>query len=93
MTSVKFFVGEISHFSIVSDASEAFQNLSDDLRIISECFYQWKMHLNLNMSKQAQKVIFSKKNKKSVTPTFNYWKQTKLHTKKELGLTLMSKNT
>lgn len=92
MTSVKFFAGDISHFSIVSDASETFQNLSDDLRIISECSYQWKMHLNLNMSKSSKSHFF-KKHKKSVTPTFNYWKQTKLHTKKELGLTLMSKNT
>ena len=67
MTSVKFFAGDISHFSIVSDASETFQNLSDDLRIISECSYQWKMHLNLNMSKKLKKSFFQKTQKISHT--------------------------
>lgn len=84
MTSVKFFVGEISHFSIVSDASETFQNLSDDLRIISECFYRWKMHLNLNMSKQAQKVIFSKKTKNQSHPLLTIGNRQSFTPKKNL---------
>ena len=45
----------------MNDANKSFENLSDDLCIISNWAYQWKMSFNPNKSKQAQEVIFSRK--------------------------------
>ena len=48
-------------FFIVNDANKCFQNLSNDLCIISNWAYQRKMSFNPDRSKQAQDVIFSRK--------------------------------
>ena len=58
-TNVKLFANDISLFSIVNDANKYFENLSNDLFIISNWAYQWKMSFNPNRSKQTEKVIFS----------------------------------
>ena len=60
-TNVKLFGDDTSLFSIVSDANKSFQNLSNDLCVISNWAYQWKMSFNPDRSKQAQDVIFSRK--------------------------------
>ena len=60
-SNVKLFADDISLFSIVNDANKSFENLSNDLFIISNWAYQWKMSFNPDRSKQAEKVIFSKK--------------------------------
>ena len=60
-TNVKLFADDTSLFSTVNDANKSFQNLSNDLCVISNCAYQWKMSFNLDRSKQAQEVIFSRK--------------------------------
>ena len=58
-TNVKLFADDTSLFSIVNDANKSFQNLSNDLCIISNWAYQWKMSFNPDRSKQAKEVIFS----------------------------------
>ena len=60
-TNVKLFADDNSLFSIVNDANKSFENLSNDLFIISNRAYQWKVYFNPYRSKQAQGVIFSKK--------------------------------
>ena len=60
-TNVKLFADDTSLFSIVNDANKSFENLSNDLCIISNWAYQWKMSFNPDRSKQAQEVIFSRK--------------------------------
>ena len=60
-TNVKLFADDTSLFSIVNDANKSFENLSNDPCIISNWAYQWKMSFNLDRSKQAQEVIFSRK--------------------------------
>ena len=71
-TNVKLFADDISPFSMVNDANKSFENLSNHLFIISNWAYQWKMSFNPDRSKQAEKVIFSKKNIDSVAPCFNF---------------------
>ena len=58
----KYFIATLnandtSLLSIVNDANKSFENLSNDLCIISNWDYQWKMSFNLDRSKQAQEVI------------------------------------
>ena len=53
-TSVKLFADGTSLFSIVNDANEAFENLNNDLCIISNWAYQRKMSFNPDRTKQAQ---------------------------------------
>ena len=60
-TNVKLLADDTSLFSIVNDANKSFENLSNDLCIISNWAYQWKMSCNPDRSKQAQEVIFSRK--------------------------------
>ena len=60
-TNVKLFADDTSLISMMDDANESFQNLSNNLCIKSNWTYQWKMSFNLDKSKQAQKVIFSRK--------------------------------
>ena len=53
-TNVKLFADNTSLFSLVNDANKPFENLSNDLCVISNWAYQWKMSFNLDRSKQAQ---------------------------------------
>ena len=50
-TNVKFFTDYTSLFSIVNDTNKSFQTLSNDLCIISNWAYQWKMSFNPDRSK------------------------------------------
>ena len=51
LTKVKLFTDDTSLFSIVNDANKYFENLSNDLCIISIWAYQWKMSFNQDRSK------------------------------------------
>ena len=57
-TYVKLFPDNTSLFSIVNDANKSFENLSNDLCILSNWGYQRKMSFKQDRSKQAQEVIF-----------------------------------
>ena len=57
-TNVKFFADDTPLFFIVNGANKSFENLSNDLFMISNWDYQWKMSFNQDRSKQAQEVIF-----------------------------------
>ena len=59
--NVKLFADDTYFFSLVNDANESFENLCNDLCIISNWAYQWKMSFNPDRSKQAQEIIFSRK--------------------------------
>ena len=60
-TNIKLFADDTSLFSIVNEAKKYFENLSNDVCIISNWTYQCKMLFNPVRSKQAQEVIFSSK--------------------------------
>ena len=55
----KLFADDTSMFSIVIDIDISKYELNSDLRKISIWTYQWKMHFNPDVSKQAQEVMFS----------------------------------
>ena len=45
----------------MNDANESFENLSNDLCIISNWAYQWKMSFNPDIFRQARGVISQEK--------------------------------
>ena len=58
---IKLFADDTSLFSTVYDPNHSAKALNDDLNKISEWAYKWKMLFNLDVTKQAQEVIFSRK--------------------------------
>ena len=62
------FADDTSLFTIIYDEGTAADRLSRDLKVISDCTYQWKMQFNLDKNKQAIQVIFSQKRTKPVHP-------------------------
>ena len=79
-----------SLFSVVNNIHTSATTLSQDLKAITNWAFQWKMIFNPDLSKQAQKVIFSRKIKKLLHPTllFNNIPLNNSLFQKHLGLTL-----
>ena len=92
-TNVKLFADDTSLFSIVNDANKSFENLSNDLCIISNWAYQWKISFNPHRSKQAQDVIFSRKTSIQSHPALIFYNSPVITTThhKHLGLILDEK--
>ena len=61
-SNAKLFADDTSLFSVVHNANTTAKELNNDLVKISRWAYQWKMSFNPDPSKQAQEVIFIKKN-------------------------------
>ena len=61
----KLFADDTSLISVVYNANTIAKELNNDLVKIGRWAYQWKMSFNPDPSKQAQKVIFSRKTKKN----------------------------
>ena len=57
----KIFADDTSIFSKVFDKDKSQRNLNNDLSIISEWAFQWKMQYHLDPNKQANEVHFSRK--------------------------------
>ena len=68
----KLFADDTSIFSKVRDVNESCSDLNNDLNIINEWAFQWKMSFNPDPSKQAVEVTFSKKRKPPVQPTIYF---------------------
>ena len=60
-TNVKLFADDTSLFSVVQDIVTSACDLNYDLNRVREWVFQWKMSLNPEPSKQAYKVIFTRK--------------------------------
>ena len=58
----KLFTDNTSLFSVVHDVSTSASDISNDLKLISNWTFQWKMSFNPDPSKQAQEIKFSGKN-------------------------------
>ena len=67
-STAKLFADDTSLFSVVNDVNLSQFHLNSDFKKISEWAYQWKMAFNLDISKQAQEVIFSRKSVKASHP-------------------------
>ena len=61
ITNVKLFADDALLFSVVRDIAASTEELNNDLPNISKWASQWKIIINPDLTKQAQKVIFSRK--------------------------------
>ena len=73
-SNVKLFADDICLFSIVSDPLETANVLNEDVDKIGQWVEQWKMGFNLDPTKQAQEVVFSKKPQESFHPNLYFSK-------------------
>ena len=53
----------INLFSVANDINASADQMNKDLKNISIWVYHWKMYCNYDISKQAQEITFSKKNR------------------------------
>ena len=60
-SNAKLFADDTSLFTIVKDRQESADVLNDDLSLISKWAFNWKMLINPDTNKPAQKVLFSRK--------------------------------
>ena len=90
---VKLFADDTSLFSMVHDPTLSAKILNDDLSRISEWAHRWKMLFNPDITKQAQEVIFSRKNTKNDHPIVYFNEAPNAHTtcQKHLGMHLDEK--
>ena len=90
---MKILADDISLFSLVRDPNESSAKLGRDLGRVARCLYQWKMSFNLDPSKQAVEIYFSRKINPADTPPvyFNNLKVASCETHKHLGLLLDKK--
>ena len=58
----KLFADDTSLFSAVNNIHTSVTTLSQDLNAITNRAFQWKLIFSPDLSKQAQEVIFSRKN-------------------------------
>ena len=92
-SNVNFFADDTMLFSIVNDPVISANELNQDLKVINQWAYQWKMEFNPDPNKQATELLFScKKNSPNHPPLFfNGTVVPKVNEQKHLGLTLDSK--
>lgn len=57
----KLFADDISIIYITNNINDVTEEISNDLNRISYLLYQWRIMFNRDITKQAQKVIFSRK--------------------------------
>ena len=90
LTNARLFADDTSLFSLVRDINTSAALLNNDLRKISIWAFQWKMSFNLDPSKQAQEVIFSRKHQKISHPSiyFNNNPIESVSSQKHLGMIL-----
>ena len=68
LSTAKLSANDTPVFSIVHDLDSSTKQLNDDLKMISDWVYQWKISFNPDLSKQAQEVIFSCKSSRVEHP-------------------------
>ena len=68
LSTAKLSANDTPVFSIVHDLDSSTKQLNDDLKMISDWVYQWKISFNPDSSKQAQEVIFSCKSSRVEHP-------------------------
>ena len=67
-SNAKLFADHTSLFSVGHDINTSDIELNSDLKNINDWTFEWKMTVNLDRSKQAQEIIFSRKFKKATHP-------------------------
>ena len=92
-SSAKLFADDTSLFLTVCDLSDSANLLNDDLKKISKWAFKWKIIFNPGITKQAQEVIFSRKNIKTDHPIVFFNEAPVVHTpcQKHIGMHLDEK--
>ena len=87
-SNTKLFADDTSLFSVVHDMNTSAIELNNDLKKINNWAFQWKMTFNLDRSKQAQEIMFSRKLKKAThSPLlFNNNNVSQVNFQKHLGI-------
>ena len=70
-SNAKLFADDTSLFTIVKDRNVSANILNNDLQLISQWAYKWKMLFNPDPKKPAQEVLFSRKNQIQNQPTIS----------------------
>ena len=70
-SNAELFADDTFLFTIVKDENKSANVLNNDLSLISECAFNWKMLFNPDPTKPAQKVLFSRKKKTLYHPTLS----------------------
>ena len=70
-SNAKLFADDTSLFTIVKDRNVNANILNNDLQLISQWAYKWKMLFNPDPKKPAQEVLFSRKNQIQNHPTIS----------------------
>ena len=89
----KLFTDDSSLFSVGHEVNTSASDINNDLKLINDWAFQWKMSFNPDHSKQGQKVIFSRKKMKSPHPSvyFNNIPIRSASVHKHLGMLLDDK--
>ena len=89
-SNYKLFADDTSLFSVFNNIQSNAATLHNDLTVISNWVFHWKMILIPDLTKQAQEVIFSRKTKKLFHPclSINDIPLKNSISQKHLGLTL-----
>ena len=92
-SNAKLFADDTSLFAIVKDENKSANVLNNDLSLISEWAFNWKMLFNPDPVKPAQEVLFSRKKKTMYHPTLslNNIQVKRASSQKHLGLILEEK--
>ena len=92
-SNAKLFADDTSLFTIVKDENESANVLNNDLSLISEWAFNWKMLFNPDPTKPAQEVFFPRKKKTQNHPTLslNNIQVERASSQKHLGLILDEK--
>ena len=80
-------------FSVVNNPAISANELNHDLKVLSQCSYQWKMKFNPDLNKQATELLFSCKKNGPNHPSlfFNESVVPEVKERNHLGLKLDSK--
>ena len=70
--NTKLFADDTSLFSIITSPAISSSNLNEDLLKITQWPYQWKMSFNLDITKPAQEIIFSRKKNDTSYPSLYF---------------------
>ena len=89
-SKIKFFADDTMIFSVINDPTISALEMNNDLEIINQWAFQWKMVFNPDPTKQAKEILFSSKKKEIDHPElkFNNNPVMRVNDHKHLGLIL-----
>ena len=72
-SKIKFFADVTLLFSVVRHPAISASELNDDLQLVNNWAYQWKLSFNPEPNKHAVEVVFQKEQMYGSSPNLNQW--------------------